>query len=205
MNDSRTDEQLLAAHIDRDAKALPVLMRRYTRELHTFLSRFVGNAATAEDLVQDVFIQVHSSATSFDLTRRLKPWLYTIAANKARDFLRSRRRRGDISLSARADSDYREDPLERLGVDDRPPTESIESDEQAAAVRATIEQMPEHLKTILLMGYYQQMPYADIAEALDIPIGTVKSRLHAAVQQFGKLWHERELAANEAVAGEGKE
>ncbi|MGE3182577.1 MAG: RNA polymerase sigma factor [Phycisphaerae bacterium] len=200
MSDSRTDEQLLSAHKAGDSQALPCLIHRYSRELHTFLARFVGNAATAEDLVQDVFVQVHTSADTFDLSRRLKPWLYTIAANKARDFLRSRRRRGDISLSASADSDYRQDPLERLGVDDRAPTDSLEEQERAAQVRRLIQSMPEHLQMILLMGYYQQMPYAEIAEALEIPIGTVKSRLHAAVQHFAKLWHENEPAPDKAVS-----
>ena len=70
--------------------------------------------------------------------------------------------------------------------------EDAERVEQAEQVRALIALMPEHLREILVLGYYQQLPYAEIAEILGIPLGTVKSRLHSAVNHFARLWRERE-------------
>ena len=73
--------------------------------------------------------------------------------------------------------------------------DTVVADEQRALVREVIDEMPAHLREILLLGYYQQLPYAEIADVLEIPVGTVKSRLHAAVTHFAKLWHGRVKAS----------
>ena len=189
MEDRRSDEQLLAEHAAGAPGGFDELVRRYTTALYGFVARYVGVGPAAEDLIQEVFVQVHSSASSFDVSRRFKPWLYTIAANKARDYLRSRRRRGEQSLD-----DGGADDSEGLGasVASNAVTaeEVIDTRDRAALVRLLIDRMPDHLRTILLLGYYQQLPYAEIAEALEIPVGTVKSRLHAAVTHFSRLWED---------------
>ena len=95
----RTDEELLVAYRDGEASAFTALVERYRNDLVGFLQRFLGSRAAADDVFQDAFLQVHLSAESFDASRRFKPWLYTIAANKARDFHRRRRRRSAVSLS----------------------------------------------------------------------------------------------------------
>ena len=89
----RTDEQLLADHLLGKAGSFDQLVQRHVGELFGFLCRFVNNAALADDLVQETLVQVHTAAASFDAGRSFKPWLYTIAANKARDYLRTRGRR----------------------------------------------------------------------------------------------------------------
>ena len=99
-----TDEQLVVAYRDGTVPALRVLLERYEQELFHFLIRFAGNRASAEDLFQEAFLQVHISAGTFDATKRFKPWLFTIAANKARDHLRKQKRRRAAPLSALIDS-----------------------------------------------------------------------------------------------------
>lgn len=190
------DESLLRAHLDGDATAFEQLVNRYADELYGFLRRFVGDAAAADDLVQEAFLQVHQSAATFDLDRRFRPWLYTIAANKARDFMRSRGRRQEQSLDS-AGSHKSDDagmanviPSEETGHEDE-----ISSAEQNRMVRAVVDELPEGLRTVILLGYFQQLPYAEIAEVLGIPVGTVKSRLHTAVHLFGKRWRERTATA----------
>lgn len=192
--DPRTDEQLLAAYVAGDRSAFERLVSRYTGELYGFFCRFVGNAAAADDLVQEAFLQVHLAARSFDPGRTFKPWLYTIAANKGRDYLRARGRRGEVSLEASAGEDgpALSDGLEASAP---PAAEAVDAQSRDKLVRALIDQMPEHLRLILIMGYYQQLPYAEIAEILDVPVGTVKSRLHAAVNHFARLWHARVSAS----------
>ena len=95
-----TDEQLLSDYRKGDRSAFTALVARYQRELYHFLVRFLGNRASAEDVFQETFLQVHQSAEQFDLQRRFRPWLFTIAANKARDLIRSQARRPTNPLQA---------------------------------------------------------------------------------------------------------
>lgn len=194
----KSDEQLLAEHRQGVSGAFDSLVRRYAGELYGFLARFVGNAALADDLVQEAFVQVHQAAASFDAERSFKPWLYTIAANKARDAMRSRSRRQEYSLDAGSDGDDGVSSGQMLDAGDEPLGEAVERDETRRAVRKLIDRMPEHLRLILMLGYFQQLPYAEIAEILEIPVGTVKSRLHAAVQHFADLWKRHGMAAADA-------
>jgi RNA polymerase sigma-70 factor (ECF subfamily) len=194
--DSRSDEQLLADHLAGVTGAFDCLMARYAGELYGFLCRFVADNAMAEDLIQETFVQVHLAAVSFDPARSFRPWLYTIAANKARDHLRTRGRRQYYSLnSAGADEDGRV-PSQNLAAADTSLPDLVDAEEQRAVVRELIQRMPEHLRLILTLGYYQQLPYAEIAEVLDIPVGTVKSRLHAAVSYFARLWRSHTKAGS---------
>lgn len=193
----RSDRDLLIGHLDGDADAFEVLAERYAGGLFGFLFRFVNDPGVADDLVQETLLQVHLAASSFDLNRPFKPWLYTIAANKARDLLRSRARRQERSLDAPGGAgEAGPTMLDSLESPDRPTAERIEENEKQQQVRGVIARMPEHLRLILMLGYYQQLPYAEIAQILDIPVGTVKSRLHSAVGCFGRLWRGRMSSAS---------
>src|SRR6185436_21184411 len=98
--DKRSDESLLQAYQHGEREAFATLMHRYANELLHFLVRFLGSRAAADDVFQETFLQVHLSAETFDTQRRFKPWLFTIAANKARDYLRRNSRRQTPQLSA---------------------------------------------------------------------------------------------------------
>jgi len=189
--EGKRDEELMAEYLAGDSGAFDCLVRRYVDDLYGFFSRFVGNRTAAEDLVQDTFLQVHLSAGSFDLNRTFKPWLYTIAANKGRDYLRARGRRPMQSLDLGQDEGHAPSPAKLLEADDAAAADRATREEQRRRVQETIARMPEHLQFILVLGYYQRLPYAEIAQILDIPVGTVKSRLHSAVQHFAHLWREQ--------------
>lgn len=188
--DDRPDEQLLADYRHGDKGSFSTLINRYQRELFHFLVRFLGDRAAAEDIFQETFLQVHQSAEQFDPQRRFRPWLFTIAANKARDLLRSNARRPTSPLQAsigRGDDESGEfiDLMQATG---ELPSEPMEREELQALVQRTVMQMPEHLREILLLSYFHQFPYKQIGEILNIPLGTVKSRLHAAVAHFADRW-----------------
>ncbi len=184
-----TDEQLLAEYLAGHSDAFELLVRRHSQELFRFLVRFTGSAAAAEDIVQDTFLQVHLSAASFDRSRRLKPWLFTIAANKARDLLRSRARRPEVPLDANVGTeDEGQRFLDFLADTDNAPSIALEQEEEREFVRNVLESMPEHLREVLVLSYYHRFPYKEISEILGVPLGTVKSRLHAAVGQFGQAY-----------------
>jgi RNA polymerase sigma-70 factor (ECF subfamily) len=186
--EQKRDQELLAEHLAGTRGAFDVLVARYAEDLFGFFCRFVGNAAAADDLVQETFIQVHLAAGSFDPQRSFKPWLYTIAANKGRDFMRARGRRATQSLDSTARGSDGPSPAGTLEADDRSAAEELGLEEQRQRVRAMIAQLPEPQRLILVLGYYQKLPYSQIAEILGVPVGTVKSRLHVAVGQFARLW-----------------
>jgi len=186
--EQKRDEELLAEHLAGSPGAFEVLVARYADDLYTFFVRFVGNTAAADDLVQETLLQVHLAADSFDPARPFKPWVYTVAANKARDYLRSRGRRPEQSLDAVSADSEAPPPSALVQAESVSAPEQMDAESLTRLVRALIARMPEHLRLILILGYYQRLPYAEIAEILDIPVGTVKSRLHSAVEHFARLW-----------------
>ncbi len=197
----RTDEELVSAYRDGQTAAFEELVRRYHDDLLRFLIRLVGNRALAEDAFQEAFLQVHLSAETFDISRRFKPWLFTIAANKGRDALRRSVRRRTLDLSAPignggsggggADSNGGGGgrtfvDLMEVRVD--APDQALTDQERDRLVQRAVDELPPALREILLLAYFQRLPYNQIAESLQIPLGTVKSRLHAAVAAFAKKW-----------------
>lgn len=188
---ARSDEQLVLAYRRGDRSSFAALIARYERELFHFLVRFMGDRAAAEDMFQETFLQVHQSAAGFDTDRRFRPWLFTIAANKARDMMRSNARRAMSPLQAsigRGSDDDGGEFIDLMQSDSPPPDDPLLRQELQARVQSTVMGMPPHLREILLLSYFHQFPYKQIGEILDIPLGTVKSRLHAAVAHFANQW-----------------
>ncbi|XAM01334.1 sigma-70 family RNA polymerase sigma factor [Phycisphaeraceae bacterium D3-23] len=188
-----TDERLVVAYREGRVSALQVLVKRYEQELFHFLIRFSGNRASAEDLFQEAFLQVHLSAGTFDASKRFKPWLFTIAANKARDLLRKQKRQRAVPLSALIDatSESGSSFIDLLEAEIPLPDERADDAEIGELIRAVVDEMPDHLKEVLLLAYFNHFAYKEIADMLGIPLGTVKSRLHAAVGTFAQLWKSR--------------
>src|SRR5947208_10303297 len=154
----RSDEQLLADYRSGDKTSFAALVSRYQRELYHFLVRFLGNRASAEDVFQETFLQVHQSAEQFDPQRRFRPWLFTIAANKARDLIRSQARRPTNPLQATISPNDSESgefiDLMQSAAD--LPNEPMEKRELQQLVHNTVASMPAHLREILLLSYFNQ-------------------------------------------------
>jgi len=185
-----SEEQLMAKYQARHQNAFTVLIKRYEKELYHFLVRFLGNASLAEESFQEAFLQVHISAGRFDTEKKFRPWLYTIAANKARDLLRSRAIRPTVQLTDPSQDDGHSDLWDYLLRTDQTPGDILDEKYQKERVRKTVDQLPNRHREILILAYFNQVPYKDMAEVLDIPLGTVKSRLHAAVKNFSKLYQQ---------------
>jgi RNA polymerase sigma-70 factor (ECF subfamily) len=197
-----TDEQLLADYTRGDQRAFAELAQRYQQELFAFLYRFVSDAAAAEDLFQETFVQVHRNAKSFDPERKFRPWLFTIAANKARDLLRSTGRRTIHSLdnAARGQDEDATTFLDLMQSDMIAPPIELENAEDVARVQAVLAELPAIYREVLVMSYFHQFSYKEMADMLGIPLGTVKSRLHAALAVFAKSYKARE-SGRAAVRG----
>lgn len=185
-----SDSLLLQRFLRGDSEAFSALVKRYQHSLYPFLVRFVGDASLAEDIFQETFLQVYQSAPTFDTTRRFKPWLFTVAANKARDALRSRKRRSAAPLDATvAGAPDAKNTYAALIPSEIPSPDEISMNlETRQAVQTIVNQLPENYRIVLILSYFQEIPHKDIAEILGVPVGTVKSRLHGAVGLFAKKW-----------------
>ena len=187
----QTDEQLIKAYREGDTPAFTQLVERYHDDLIRFLYRLSGNRTIAEEAFQETFLQIHRSADQFDVKRRFKPWLFTIAANKARDLLRKSNRRRALDLSAPiagGQGDGTRTYVDLMEIDVQQPQEHLDEEERSKQVQQAIDQLPYALREILLLAYFQRMSYAQVAQTLEIPLGTVKSRLHSAVAAFAKAY-----------------
>ncbi len=186
---SISDADLVRRHLEGDAQAFAALVQRYRHELFNFLARFTGDAEMAEDVFQEAFLQLHISAGLFDQSKRLKPWLFTIAANKARDAMRGRSRRQAASLDTAIDAGSEGATFGNIMPSAVPaPDEFISNLDMRSAVQNIVSEMPENLRIVLLLCYFHELSYKEIAEALDAPLGTIKSRIHTAVKLFGQRW-----------------
>jgi RNA polymerase sigma-70 factor (ECF subfamily) len=188
-----TDEWLMGSYCQGNHAALSVLIHRYERELFSYLRRMTGDAALAEDVFQNTFLQVHQKKHMYGQGRTFRPWLYTIATNQAIDALRRNQRHRILSLNAELPAEGNREAgsfLDQLEGNFDDPLTGCARSERRELVRTAVDQLSEHLRVVVVLAYYQGMKYKEIAEVLDIPVGTVKSRLHAAVQRLGEAWNE---------------
>ncbi len=189
-----SDESLIAQYRESGDRGLfETLMRRYEREIYSYLRRYIGNAEMAEDAFQGTFLQVHLKCHQFDPARRFRPWLYAIATNQAIDVQRRNKRHRMVSLdrSASGENDDRSGSWSEKLVGDSPDPHRAASDEENRRwVHDSVNSLGESMQQVIQLVYYQGLKYREAAEALGIPVGTVKSRLHAAVQRLGLAWEE---------------
>jgi RNA polymerase sigma-70 factor (ECF subfamily) len=185
-----SDSELLARYGAGDELAFRELVTRYKNSLYVFLRQFLNRQDLVEDVFQETFLQLYTSRASFDQSRPLRPWLFTIAANKAKDALRKRQRTAAIPIGTIADSDDLSfgDVLNAITSDSTTPSDNLERTEMALRVEQVMANMPENLRQILTLAYFNKFSYKQMADILSIPIGTVKSRLHTAVGYFAKDW-----------------
>jgi len=188
-----TDEELLLEYRQNgDRELFAQLVYRYERELYTYLRRYLGDAQMAEDAFQGAFLQVHLKCEQFQEGRRFRPWLYTIATNQAIDARRRNKRHRMVSLDQANEQDHNDVGrlVNLLESGDADPADFAQSAERNQIVRQTLSKLPESMHAVIQLVYYQGMKYREAAEVLDIPVGTVKSRLHAAVAKLSDVWEQ---------------
>jgi len=148
----------------------------------------IGSREQAEDLFQETFKRVHEKAHTFRGSR-FKPWLFAIATRVAIDGLRKRRRLRVLSMNPKSDC-YEKSTggLDAVAVADNSfnPSSAAERAEQAEQVRQTIELLPEKQRATLVLAYYQQLSYREVAEVLGCSIGTVKVQMYRALKTLAK-------------------
>jgi RNA polymerase sigma-70 factor (ECF subfamily) len=198
---AKSDEDLLLAYRDHgERRAFEELVHRYERELYSYLRRYLGDSTMAEDAFQQTFLQLHLKCDLYEAGRPVRPWLYTIATNQAIDTQRRSKRHRLVSLdrrNERAGEDEVGTLLEMLVNRDPSPGAQMESAERREWIRQAIAQLPETLRAAVLLVYYQGLKYREAAEILEVPVGTVKSRLHTAILKLNEQWNRAEQSGAE--------
>jgi len=189
----RSDEELLVEYrTTEDAAVFTELVSRYQRELFNYLRRFLGDAAMAEDVFQQTFLQIHVKSALFESGRKFRPWLYTVATNQAIDYQRRNRRHRRLSLdqSHRSSGEEVGSLMEVVASQESSPHSKAETGEQAKWVRDAVGNLPDPLQSTVRLVYFRGMKYREAAKVMSVPVGTIKSRLHSALQRLGQSWRE---------------
>jgi len=197
---SWTDEELLLEYrMTGRAAVFETLVKRYERELYNYLRRFLNNQALAEDAFQATFMQVHLKCHLYDAERKVRPWLYTVATNQAIDIQRRNRRHRLVSLDRpnRVQHDELGSLVDVLSGREDEPANGLEQGERKEWIRKAVAALPEQLSSAVKLVYFRGMKYREAADELDVPVGTVKSRLHSAVKKLGEAWEDSQAGPQE--------
>jgi RNA polymerase sigma-70 factor (ECF subfamily) len=192
-HERRSDEELLLRYRETgDRRCFAQLVHRYERELYNYLRRYLADAEMAEDVFQAAFLLVHLKCETFEDGRRFRPWLYAIATNAAIDAQRRDKRHRAISLDRVGVRQQHRDSAKLADIleanEPAPPVE-VSRIENAQWVQQALDELSEQMRSVVHLVYYQGLKYREAAEVLDVPVGTVKSRLHAAIQKLNEYWN----------------
>jgi len=172
------DAELIRRSLTGDQRACRDLVRRYQRQVYSVLLRVVRRSEDAEDLTQETFVRMFRALDRYDPERPFTAWLFTIATRIGIDHLR-RRRIQTMSLTVSEPGSTEEHTLD---VEDPglKPDEVASYAEEARNAQDLIDSLPEHYRIVVLLRHQQDLSYEEIAEALNLPLGTVKARIHRA-------------------------
>ena len=159
-----------------DERAFEELVRRHQDRVVSLAYRYLGSAADAEDLAQEVFLRVHRARESYEPAARFSTWLHRITVNASLNFLRGRKARKAFSaeMPAGDDDDGAPDPAD---PDQEAPSAAADRDELARVLRAIVDALPERQRMAILLNKYEGMSYEEVAAAMDLSLMAVKSLL----------------------------
>jgi RNA polymerase sigma-70 factor, ECF subfamily len=191
-----SDHELMIGVRERDASAFEALCERYGEPLRRHLLRMLRDADAADDLLQETLLRVWTHAGQWDGRGAPRAWLFRVATNLALNYVRTLRRRPQQPLVL---------PPDPLEADEEPaipgwmvdtvslgPGEALELSERRDLLRRLVAGLPEEKREVLRLIHDAEMEIAEVAQALGIPPGTVKSRLHYATQRLAREWRDAE-------------
>lgn len=181
-----SDEQMMwRVKLHDDARAFARLVARWERPIQRLCARMTGDPHRAEDLTQTAFVRVFARRAQWEPAGRFSTFLWRIALNLCHDELRQTNRRGECSLDGLAEEGATR--LEVLAAEDPPPDAQADARERGELVRQALLKLAPHYRDVLVLRHYEHLKFHEIAVVLDIPDGTVKSRMAEALTQLGRL------------------
>jgi RNA polymerase sigma-70 factor (ECF subfamily) len=179
---SAEDRELIQRCLRGDRRAYRALVDRYQDPVYNFCLRMIRSPAHAEDIAQEAFVRTLTRLDQYDPRYSFSAWLFKIAANLCIDHLRKAKR---IAYSLDEDAEDRDGFRRREPATAEPdPTQGVIAKERMLLLNAAVEALPEHYRVILLLRHQEELSYEEIARVLDLPIGTVKIRIHRAREQI---------------------
>lgn len=173
-----TDKQLVARVQKGDKRAFDMLVLKYQYKVHAIVSRYIKDFDEVNDVVQEAFIKAYRALAKFRGDSQFYTWLYRIAVNTAKNYLVARNRRPPASDVDAAEADYYEGSDRLRDIDS--PENLLYRDELEAVVDHAIRDLPEDLRTAVTLREFEGLSYEEIAEVMDCPVGTVRSRIFRA-------------------------
>ena len=177
---SYSDEQLMLLFQGGNEKAYIELVNRYKDKLINFIFNYLGDIESSEDVVQETMIKLYQKKHYYKEIAKFSTWLYTIAKNLANTELRKRKQRKTTLLSQFS----KDDKMYDLPSNDNEVGQEIQTEIVSKIIREAVDQLSEKFKTVITLRDIQQLSYEDISEIIDVPIGTVKSRINRARLQL---------------------
>lgn len=171
-----TDAQMVTRVLAGDRDAYRIIVRRYQNRLHAMVLGMVRNQEDARDITQNAFIKAYESLSSFRIESSFYTWLYRIAMNLAIDHCRRGQRRKTSSFDEKIGSNEEDGPIDPLPAPDNP-QKALQRKELQERIFAALEQLPEEHREVVLLREVEGFSYKEIADMLDLPEGTVMSRL----------------------------
>jgi RNA polymerase sigma-70 factor, ECF subfamily len=182
-----SDSDVVQRFLDGDERAFGELVDRYDSRLLNFVYRTVGDRERAQDLVQETFVRVYRHLHRFDQTKKFSTWIYTIASNLAKNELRNRSRNPLVlfqTIKKNWDADHR--PLE-WEDETMKPDDLFRKRHVREMVEKAVKELPEHHRLVFVLRELEGKTYEEIAEITDTNLGTVKSRLNRARNNFARI------------------
>lgn len=171
----RSDEALMKAYVDGDDAAFEELFRRYAPMLMRLTVRRLRSEELAREVVQQTFFQMHAARFDFRQDRKLRPWVFTIAMNLVREHYRKKKRRKETDL---------DEAREPATVEERGP---LERKERARLLREAMDQLPASQREVVELHWFEERPFAEVAEIVGSTEGAVRVRAHRAYKKLKEL------------------
>ena len=180
-----TDEELIGRFQNGDEQAYIELVNRYRDRLMSFVYRFVNDEVVAEDIVQDTLVKLYTHKDYYRNIAKFSTWLYTIAGNLAKTELRKKKRRKVTNLSEMGRDDWEYDI-----PSDEDTAKTVHGQFVGEQIHKAIQSLPDHFREVIILRDIQELSYEEVSSIVEIPLGTVKSRINRARLQLQEMLKE---------------
>ena len=186
----QNEESMIAAAKKGDRNAFEYLVRQYQNKIYTLCYRYTGNHEDAGDLAQEVFIKLYRNISKFEGRSSFSTWIYQIAGNTCKDFLRKAKNKTEFSLEEEIFNEG-ESFNPQILKDETTPERQYEEKEKIKILKDAIAKLNPEYRMVLIMREFQDMSYEEIAKQTDTSVGTVKSRINRGRNVLKKLFSDR--------------
>jgi RNA polymerase sigma-70 factor (ECF subfamily) len=176
-----SDDQIIERTLAGETDAFGLLVRRWERPIYGLSFRMLGRDEDARDVCQETFLAAFRNLNKFRGDAKFSSWIYRIALNACHSKLRKNGTASEYSLDLE-DDDGRKFELPDLSAE--PAADRLQRDERAVLVRRALQALPAEMRQVIIMKEYHEMTFAEIAEVMQLPVSTVKSRLYTGLQQM---------------------